>query len=116
MALQFLGKGLKIDFFKGNCGTRPSGQLVETGVTDMLKANDNPSLERVTSFSSGIVDSCWWNSRMALAKNLFFSYYNVVSLLYRKKMRFGWTDDELSLHKDSVKSFKNIVKETFENF
>lgn len=79
-------------------------------VTDTLEEIDYDFLTMVSQFLNEIVDICGGNSRTACGTAVFTSCHGLVSLLYRRRMRPGWTDEELSLLKENKSRASRIVR------
>lgn len=86
--------GLRVDFAKGECGTRLSGLITENGLLVMLGASEFQAIDRFGPFLGALVDLRCGNDDAQVIR-MYKKYGNVVNFTLKILNNPGWIEKGL---------------------
>lgn len=105
-----LSSYLNARFTKAKCSGTVSGLGKHTRATRMSKQLEITHWTKYFNFGREVVDSCCANYTTAWTTTLFFNIHFLAKHKFMKRMRRGWTENDICSPEDKHKTFKYVLK------
>jgi len=92
------------------------GFFTESRILGMLEASECDAVDMVSPFMEAILDMCSGTSNNSLVTLCYKVYVDMTDFIFRRHRTLGWTDSEFQELSDIISQFKNVCRETFENY
>lgn len=113
---EFPARGLRVAFGSAEKGRRYNGFFKSDGIVGMLEAKDFQALDMVFPFIGAYIDRCCGEVETSPTTRIFTMYSEILMMVYRRRMKPGWTEQDLKKLKEKIVRFKKEAVELYESY